>query len=150
MMISYQELVQEFVNENEIIFHIFLADLSKVGLKRTSKSEFFLNFEPWLRRIKTWHLNKAFRFYMGNSQKCTCITSHILRRNSNTMAALTFCLDTWWVTKTETFTKLFENQKGSFLTAASQMLDLLMWKNDVLAMLVTGELKKVASHGGST
>ncbi len=29
------------------------------------------------------------------------------------------------------------------LTAASQMLDLLMWKNDVLAIFVTGDLKNL-------
>ena len=45
------------------------------------------------------------------------MTSTILRRNSNTIDALTFC----------------------FVTAANQMFDLLMWKKLVLAMFVTGE-----------
>lgn len=49
--------------------------------------------------------------------KYDCMTSTILSRNSKTMAALTFCL----------------------VTAASQMLERLMWKKLVRAMLVTGE-----------
>lgn len=49
--------------------------------------------------------------------KYACITSTILCRNSNTMAALTFCL----------------------VTAATQMFDRFIWKKLVRAMLVTGE-----------
>lgn len=49
--------------------------------------------------------------------KYACMTSTILCRNSNTMAAFTFC----------------------FVTAATQMLERLIWKKLVRAMLVTGE-----------
>jgi len=89
-----------------------------VHLLREQEKNKHLNIVSFLPSSNSYISTKLFLMFSSDIlPKYDCMTFTMRSRNSNTIAALTFC----------------------FVTAASQMLERFIWKKLVLAMFVTGE-----------